>query len=136
MQPIGSYGWAYGPPIPKDQDSPGKLYKDLRGEVEVIWATSFLKVNFPPAMLAKEKIGFTSQVAIDKYKATTSRFNANEFHFHTPSEHTVNGKHLDLELHTMHKAESSDEVSRIKFATIAIFFSVEDYDRDISQTQN
>ena len=136
MQPIGSYGWAYGPPLPKDHDKTAKLYKDLRGDIEVVWATSFLKINFPKSLLEKENIGFSSQIAVDKYKATTTRFNANEFHFHTPSEHTVNGKHMDLELHTMHKAENWDEVGRIKFATIALFFSVEDYRRDISQTQN
>lgn len=26
-----------------------------------------------------------------------------QFHFHTPSEHTVNGKHFDMEMHMVHK---------------------------------
>ena len=30
------------------------------------------------------------------------KFNAKQFHFHSPSEHTYNGKYFDLEMHTVH----------------------------------
>jgi len=39
-------------------------------------------------------------------------------------------------VHTIHTAKEWDETANIKYATIAIFFSVEDYDRSISQGQN
>lgn len=48
-----------------------------------------------------------------------------EFHFHSPSEHTVNGKHYDLELHFMHKYKGSEMQIG---ALISIFFDTEDYD--------
>lgn len=35
----------------------------------------------------------------------TSEFVAAQFHFHAPSEHTVNGKHMDLEMHIVHTYE-------------------------------
>jgi|LauGreDrversion4_2_1035121.scaffolds.fasta_scaffold352004_2 carbonic anhydrase len=38
-------------------------------------------------------------------------------HFHAPSEHTINGKHFDLELHLVHKSPTSTQLS-----VVAIFF--------------
>ncbi len=32
----------------------------------------------------------------------------NQFHFHTPSEHTINGVHYPLEMHMVHKLFTSD----------------------------
>jgi len=60
MQPIGSYGWAYGPPLPKVHDEIVKTYKDLRNKIEVKWAVSLLMVKFPTAYTANGEVGFTS----------------------------------------------------------------------------
>ncbi len=32
-------------------------------------------------------------------------FELKQFHFHAPSEHTINGKHADMEMHLVHKAK-------------------------------
>ncbi len=40
-----------------------------------------------------------------------------QFHFHTPSEHTVNGKHADVEAHFVHKSDDG------KLAVIGIFLN-------------
>jgi len=37
-------------------------------------------------------------------------FHLLQFHFHSPSEHTVNGEHLDAEMHMVHKAEDGSEL--------------------------
>lgn len=48
------------------------------------------------------------------------------FHFHSPSEHTVNGKHYDLEMHFIHKYKGSEiQIGAI----ISVFFDAEDYDQ-------
>ncbi len=36
--------------------------------------------------------------------ATT--FELKQFHFHSPSEHTVNGEHFDMEVHLVHRSEA------------------------------
>lgn len=40
-----------------------------------------------------------------------------QFHFHTPSEHTLNGQHYPMEVHLVHKNESTG-----KLAVIGVFF--------------
>jgi carbonic anhydrase len=43
-----------------------------------------------------------------------------QLHFHAPSEHTVNGKHYDLELHIVHLTEAG-----APGAVIGVFFDRE-----------
>lgn len=45
MQPIGSYGWAYGLPIPKMADSFERQYRDLTKDVQIKWDRVGTKVN-------------------------------------------------------------------------------------------
>jgi len=62
--------------------------------------------NYKPSLLNIINNGHTIQVnysngsyaMIDGQKYTLL-----QFHFHTPSEHTVNGKHFDMEMHMVHK---------------------------------
>ena len=55
-----------------------------------------------------------------------------QFHFHAPSEHTVDGKNYDLEVHFVHYIKGSDtsstngETSVLLGAVIGVFFDVED----------
>lgn len=51
-----------------------------------------VQVNFPA--------GSTLRVGNDEYQLL-------QFHFHTPSEHTVNGQHSAMELHLVHRHTSS-----------------------------
>lgn len=44
-------------------------------------------------------------------------FNIHYVHFHSPSEHTLNGTHYDLEMHIVHKDEYTGET-----AVLCVFF--------------
>ena len=46
-------------------------------------------------------------------------FTPKQFHFHAPSEHTINGQQFDAEMHIVHEYEGSD--GRYG-AVIGIFF--------------
>ncbi len=47
-------------------------------------------------------------------------FTAAQLHFHAPSEHTINGRHYDLEMHLVHV----DKVTKQPAAVIGLFFDV------------
>ncbi|HEX6223600.1 MAG TPA: carbonic anhydrase family protein [Chryseolinea sp.] len=63
--------------------------------------------------------GHTIQVTVEEGSTFTlngKTFNLKQFHFHTPSEHTVDGKHLPMEMHWVH--QSSDGT----FGVVACLF--------------
>ncbi|KAI4300343.1 hypothetical protein L6164_033732 [Bauhinia variegata] len=49
-------------------------------------------------------------------------FFLNQSHWHSPSEHTINGRRYDLELHMVHQSKSPDGKSRI--AVVGIMYKI------------
>ncbi|MFN5169890.1 MAG: carbonic anhydrase [Cyclobacteriaceae bacterium] len=52
--------------------------------------------------------GHTIQVTVDEGSVFTfegKSYNLKQFHFHTPSEHTIDGQHAPMEMHMVHQAE-------------------------------
>jgi carbonic anhydrase len=52
--------------------------------------------------------GHTIQVTVDEGSVFTfgpKSYNLKQFHFHTPSEHTVDGKNMPMEMHLVHQAD-------------------------------
>jgi carbonic anhydrase len=63
--------------------------------------------------------GHSIQVDCDPGSSATfgsDRYELLQFHFHSPSEHTVDGKHLPIEMHLVRKNEAG------KLAVIGVFF--------------
>lgn len=50
-----------------------------------------------------------------------------QFHFHAPSEHTVEGKYYDLEVHFVHKNQGATDtgIAESYGAVIGVFFDVQ-----------
>ncbi len=66
-----------------------------------------IKFDFEHATLEILNNGHTIQVNHDEDSSITvsgEQFDLLQFHFHTPSENTVGGKHHDMELHMVHKS--------------------------------
>ncbi|WP_444996408.1 carbonic anhydrase [Aliikangiella sp. IMCC44359] len=64
-----------------------------------------LKHQFKPVPLTVVNNGHTIQVNTDKNSFTKTEFGKQkllQFHFHSPSENTLNGKHFPLEVHFVH----------------------------------
>jgi carbonic anhydrase len=63
--------------------------------------------------------GHTIQVTVEEGSTlTTARdiYQLKQFHFHTPSEHTVDGKHFPMEVHFVHQS------AKREFAVVAAFY--------------
>ena len=60
-----------------------------------------------------------------------------QFHFHHGSEHTIDGKRHDLEMHTVHIANDAQRAkdSGFGFAALGVLFSVDDYTIELSERE-
>ena len=75
---------------------------------------------------------FTSSIA-DKIFGADSEFSGVQFHFHSGSEHTIDGKRFDLEMHTVHYPK--DVENGFIAAAMGIIFSVEEYTANLSWSE-
>ena len=79
-----------------------------------------------------------SDLAMD-YESKGTVFETAQIHFHSPSEHTINGKHFDLEMHVFNIGKSNGTEGpgdSTLYSVVGIMFSVEEYNRDITPGQN
>ena len=75
---------------------------------------------------------FKSLLAESVFGAPTE-YNGQQFHFHAGSEHTIDGKRHDLEMHTVHLA--SEAQNGFGVAAVGILFSVEDYTAKVTNSE-
>lgn len=118
---------------------------------KVAWVGDTSKTSVAPRVgnaLAKPDIDdigqrsfFYSEFASNEFNGA-SEYEANQFHFHTGSEHTVDGVRHDLEMHTVHipkttPIRNSNQVAsgNVIAAAMGIFFSTDRFDDGISQDQ-
>jgi carbonic anhydrase len=70
-----------------------------------------LEISYPAVPLRIFNNGHTVQVSNStaaSMKVGGDTWKLVQFHFHSPSEHQVDGKNLDLELHLVHKSEKGE----------------------------
>lgn len=66
---------------------------------------------------------------VKKQYGGSTRFTGVQFHFHSGSEHTIDGKRQDLEMHTVHLPNDPAQ-GGVKYAAMGLFFSVDDYTQE------
>lgn len=74
--------------------------------------------------------GHTIQVSVDQGSSFTlnnKTFDLKQFHFHSPSEHTINGEHAPLESHWVH--QSADGA----LAVVGVLFKEGEHNHNIQQ---
>jgi carbonic anhydrase len=87
--------------------------------LQLDYGTTSLKVSHHGHATGVLDNGHTIQVSVDVGSTISiggRTYGLKQFHFHTPSEHTVDGKHLPMELHFVH--QSSDG----KLAVLGVLF--------------
>ena len=63
--------------------------------------------------------GHTIQITVDEGSTFTfsgKTYNLKQFHFHTPSEHTLDGQHAPMEMHMVHQSDDGS------LAVVGVFF--------------
>ena len=66
----------------------------------------------------------------DEVVVDGKKFNLIQFHFHTPSEHTINGKHYPLEGHFVHKSKDGE------YLVIAIMYKEGKHNKALQKVLN
>ena len=86
--------------------------------------------GFMSGLHAEHLGGVTNDEGVTKWEAQ-------QYHFHSPSEHTFNGKYCDLEMHTVHYPRASDgDQGGYIAAALGIMFDVNDYTAQLSDAEN
>ncbi len=91
--------------------SPVNLVKaDVKGNAnwEFNYKTTSLRIAHNEHMDDIIDNGHTIQVTVDEGSTFTfgdKAYNLKQFHFHTPSEHTVDRKHMPMEVHLVHQSD-------------------------------
>merc|ERR1712166_791228 len=104
-----------------------KMYSN-QADVEVKWVGDTTKIT----LNADSTNMFTSEVASTVFGAG-KQYNGLQFHFHSGSEHTIDGQRFDFEMHTVHLAEET--LAGFGYAAFGIIFSVNDFTAELSEAE-
>ncbi|MES2570936.1 MAG: carbonic anhydrase family protein [Verrucomicrobiota bacterium] len=87
---------------------------------KINYQSTSLKIAHHEHVLDIADNGHTIQVTVEEGSTLVTGRNTyalKQFHFHTPSEHTINGKHFPMEAHFVHQSADG------KFAVVAVLFA-------------
>jgi carbonic anhydrase len=88
-------------------------------------ATAGLNFRFPSALTLVENLGHTIQLDFKEGSLWTVNgkpYEAKQFHFHTPSEHLIDGITYPLELHFVSIRKDSNQNSNPSFLVVGLLF--------------
>jgi carbonic anhydrase len=134
---VGATGWNHDPASamgPKHWGTLDPTFKTCgtgRSQSPVNIATartvsgkhSALRFRYPDNELVVENTGHVIEVPLpadnhDTLRIGHSVYHLVQFHFHAPSEHTLNGRHYDLEVHLVHENAAGQT------AVVAVFMNI------------
>lgn len=138
---LAASGWSWeGDTGPEHWGSlPGYATCSAGSQQSPIDITGAIKANLPPLHISWQKAsatiynpGYTIQVNMppgSKLSAGSTSYDLLQFHFHAPSEHTVDGKRAAMEIHFVHQntagsgvaADVEDPPVRPWLAVIGVF---------------
>jgi carbonic anhydrase len=87
-------------------------------EMKLELPTTYLKIVHQTHVLEAIDNGHTIQINYDRGETFTignESYKLRQYHFHSPSEHTVNGRHFPMEMHLVHLSKDK------KLAVIGVF---------------
>ena len=118
------------PPTGGDSQSP----IDIRdGDVTFVDDLPEIRFRYPDTSLEVINTGSPDEEATVRAIVNTpatirvehTTYRLTQFHFHTPSEHLLNGEDFPLELHQVHQARNGD------LLVIGVFFEIGDQHREL-----
>lgn len=112
-----SYDGSTGPAFWAELDRSYRLAKtgkrqspiDIDSKATIKTALPPLRFDYQPERIAAINNGHTIQhdeTSQSFLTLGTDKFGLKQYHVHTPSEHTLDGKHFEMEIHFVHKSDA------------------------------
>lgn len=81
------------------------------------------EITYQPMEVEAEHLPYTYEImeSFGGLMLQNRNYTMLQFHFHSPSEHTINGVHYDLEMHIVHKADDDSGT----YTVIGMFFEAD-----------
>ena len=108
FQPLGTYGWIYGEVLPFEHENLVVHFLDPKKDSKLFYERKNLQMAVDQfSENAEDKNSYyQTDFLINLYYGHTNQYAASSFHFHHPTEHTINGKHSDISFHLVLKASN------------------------------
>jgi carbonic anhydrase len=113
--------------LPKFDDGQAQSPIDIITDSTVRDNNQFISIKFKTGITAIENLGHTIQLDFREGSTTITggkTYSTKQFHFHTPSEHMIDGITYPMEMHIVNVLKDSDEKKNPQFLVIALLFKM------------
>jgi carbonic anhydrase len=90
-------------------------------------SNQFISIKFNTGITAVENLGHTIQVDFKEGSTTTAggkTYSSRQFHFHTPSEHMIDGMTFPMEMHIVNVLRDSNAKNNPQYLVIGLLFKM------------
>jgi carbonic anhydrase len=118
---------AQGYALPKYDDGQAQSPIDIFSDSTVKDNNQYISIKFNTGVTAIENLGHTIQLDFKEGSTTVAggkTYSSKQFHFHTPSEHMIDGITYPMEMHIVNVLKDSDEKKNPQYLVIALLFKM------------
>jgi carbonic anhydrase len=113
--------------LPKTDDGESQSPIDIISDSTAKDSGQFISIKFKAGVNAVENLGHTIQLDFKEGSTTIAggkTYTSKQFHFHTPSEHMIDGITYPMEMHIVNFLKDSNETKNPQILVIGILFKM------------
>jgi len=118
---------AQGYALPKFDDGQAQSPIDIISDSTMKDSSQFISIKFKTGITAIENLGHTIQLDFGEGSTTMAggkTYSSKQFHFHTPSEHMIDGITYPMEMHIVNVLKDSGEKKNPQYLVIGFLFKM------------
>jgi carbonic anhydrase len=116
---------AQGYALPKDDSGQAQSPIDIISDSTVKDDGQFISIKFKTGVAVVENLGHTIQLDFNEGSTAVAggkTYTSKQFHFHTPSEHMIDGITYPMEMHIVNVLKDSNEKKNPQYLVIGLLF--------------
>ena len=118
---------AQGYSLPKFDDGQSQSPIDIISDSTTKDSGQFISIKFKTGITAIENLGHTIQLDFKEGSTTIAggqTYASKQFHFHTPSEHMIDGITYPMEMHIVNVLKDSGDMKNPQYLVIGLLFKM------------